>query len=162
MLFFEQVAVRGKLKEKWRKNEIKNWIELKAATPSPMPWPFCPQCGSILDPPAGDNITCDFCLFECDFNELNNANGVNEVVTVSAIRAKPAWLEDDLIDELNKSRSKKEGDNNKTKHATIEEPCPKCAHPELYFYTMQLRSVDEGSTVFYECPKCEHKFSQNN
>jgi DNA-directed RNA polymerase I subunit RPA12 len=27
---------------------------------------------------------------------------------------------------------------------------------------MQLRSVDEGSTVFYECVKCSHKFSQNN
>ncbi len=48
------------------------------------------------------------------------------------------------------------------KHAKIDEPCPKCSHPELYFYTMQLRSVDEGSTVFYECPKCNHKFSQNN
>ena len=50
----------------------------------------------------------------------------------------------------------------RNKHATIEEPCPKCKHPTLYFYTMQLRSVDEGSTVFYECPKCAHKFSQNN
>jgi DNA-directed RNA polymerase I subunit RPA12 len=48
------------------------------------------------------------------------------------------------------------------KHATIEEPCPKCGNPELYFYTMQLRSVDEGSTVFYECPKCEYKYSINN
>jgi len=48
------------------------------------------------------------------------------------------------------------------KHAKIDDPCPKCNHPELYFYTMQTRSVDEGSTVFYECPKCTHKFSQNN
>ena len=50
----------------------------------------------------------------------------------------------------------------RNKHATIDEPCPKCKHPTLYFYTMQLRSVDEGSTVFYECPECAHKFSQNN
>jgi DNA-directed RNA polymerase I subunit RPA12 len=32
----------------------------------------------------------------------------------------------------------------------------------MEFYTMQLRSVDEGSTVFYDCPKCGHTFRQNN
>jgi DNA-directed RNA polymerase I subunit RPA12 len=55
----------------------------------------------------------------------------------------------------------KEGEEGK-KHATIEEPCPKCGHHEQYFYTMQLRSVDEGQTVFYECPTCAYKYSVNN
>jgi DNA-directed RNA polymerase I subunit RPA12 len=46
----------------------------------------------------------------------------------------------------------------------VEEPCPKCGHPEMSFYTMQLRSADEGSTVFYTCldKACGYKFSQNN
>ncbi|KAJ9524574.1 hypothetical protein QJQ45_024159 [Haematococcus lacustris] len=44
----------------------------------------------------------------------------------------------------------------------VDEPCPKCKHPVLEFYTMQLRSADEGQTVFYECTKCGHKYSQNN
>lgn len=48
------------------------------------------------------------------------------------------------------------------KRATVDEPCPKCAHPQLEFYTMQLRSADEGQTVFYECINCGHKYSQNN
>jgi DNA-directed RNA polymerase I subunit RPA12 len=112
-----------------------------------MAWPFCPQCGTILDPPEVDKVVCSYCPFKCRYEDM----GVSEVVTHSAPKQKPAWLGDEEDD-----------DNNESKHATIEEPCPKCGHPELYFYTLQLRSVDEGSTVFYECPKCSHKYSQNN
>ena len=45
---------------------------------------------------------------------------------------------------------------------TSQERCPKCDHPELNYYTMQLRSADEGQTVFYECSACNHNFSVNN
>jgi hypothetical protein len=31
-----------------------------------------------------------------------------------------------------------------------DESCPKCSKQGLSYYTMQLRSADEGSTVFYE------------
>ena len=37
------------------------------------------------------------------------------------------------------------------RRATVDEPCPKCDNHVLRFYTMQLRSADEGQTVFYEC-----------
>jgi DNA-directed RNA polymerase I subunit RPA12 len=42
------------------------------------------------------------------------------------------------------------------------EECPQCHHPELQFREVQLRSADEGTTVFYTCPKCEHRFNTNN
>jgi DNA-directed RNA polymerase subunit M/transcription elongation factor TFIIS len=38
----------------------------------------------------------------------------------------------------------------------INEACPKCHYPKLQFRTLQLRSADEGSTVFYTCPRCEY------
>lgn len=44
----------------------------------------------------------------------------------------------------------------------IKERCPKCDHPEMKYYCVQTRSVDEGTTVFYECEKCTHTFSANN
>jgi len=43
----------------------------------------------------------------------------------------------------------------KNKAAIISQECPMCHHPEMYFFTIQMRSADEGSTVFYECVKCE-------
>ncbi len=76
------------------------------------------------------------------------------MITKSPPTTKPTWA-DEAADQST-------GGKEMVKHATIEEPCPKCNHPEMYFYTMQLRSVDEGSTVFYECPSCSHKFSVNN
>lgn len=46
--------------------------------------------------------------------------------------------------------------------ATVDEACPKCGHQGMEFYTLQLRSADEGQTVFYECTSCGYKYSQNN
>eukprot|EP00775_Hariotina_reticulata_P004713 gene4713-4963_t len=36
----------------------------------------------------------------------------------------------------------------------VDETCPSCGNRGMEFYTMQLRSADEGQTVFYECTKC--------
>jgi DNA-directed RNA polymerase I subunit RPA12 len=100
-----------------------------------------------MDPPTEVNVQCSNCSFACPFLEL----GVGEVTTKSAVTAVPKWVS--IADEEGAALDK---------HAIIEEPCPKCDNPEMYFYTMQLRSVDEGQTVFYECPACNHKFSVNN
>ena len=113
-----------------------------------MTWPFCPQCGTIMDAPEDEFVKCRSCPFVCRYEKL----AVEEVVTVSAPIPKPSWIEDDENDIK----------DDKDRHAIISETCPKCGNPEMYFYTMQLRSADEGSTVFYECPKCNHKHNQNN
>ena len=52
-------------------------------------------------------------------------------------------------------------ESDKKARATIKEDCPKCGHPELEYYTMQLRSADEGQTVFYNCTKCGHTYNTN-
>lgn len=45
--------------------------------------------------------------------------------------------------------------------ATIRETCPKCGREEVRYYTQQLRSADEGTTVFYTC-ECGNKWNDNN
>ena len=114
-------------------------------------WPFC-YCGTILDPPEFEEIMCTYCGFKAKFNEVLPQVGLT--VTTSASTQVQSWAKD--------TSKPVAGGDKMDKHAIIEEPCSKCGHPELYFYTMQLRSVDEGSTVFYECPKCAFKYSQNN
>ena len=111
-----------------------------------------------MDVPEGDTVNCSYCPFKCPFANIN----VPEMTIKCAPTQKPAWIADDT--ESGTGQASTTGQKDMVKHATIEEPCPKCANPEMYFYTMQLRSVDEGSTVFYECPntRCGHKFSVNN
>ncbi|KAI5180863.1 DNA-directed RNA polymerase I subunit RPA12 [Nematocida sp. AWRm80] len=49
---------------------------------------------------------------------------------------------------------------NKRIGSKIKEECPKCKSEYMYYYTMQLRSADEGQTVFYEC-ECGYKEKLN-
>ena len=42
--------------------------------------------------------------------------------------------------------------------ATIKEKCPQCGNEEMNYHTLQLRSADEGATVFYTCTSCGYEF----
>jgi DNA-directed RNA polymerase I subunit RPA12 len=86
-------------------------------------WPFCPQCGTILDPPEfDDNVKCSLCPFKCKYIDMQ----VAEVVTKSPATHPAPWAVED----------EEAHTENKDKHATIEEPCPKCGNSEMYFYTV--------------------------
>lgn len=37
----------------------------------------------------------------------------------------------------------------------VERICPKCKNDKMSYATLQLRSADEGQTVFYTCTKCK-------
>lgn len=113
---------------------------------------FCPQCGSLLVLPEANPITCDTCGFQTRFEELEGL----EAVTVGKTRDVPEWLQ------ASEAHGSAKETSQRRHRATVDEPCPKCNHPQLEFYTMQMRSADEGQTVFYECPNCGHNFSQNN
>lgn len=41
--------------------------------------------------------------------------------------------------------------------ATTNQNCPKCGRTEVRFSAVQLRSADEGSTIFYTCD-CGFKY----
>ena len=115
-------------------------------------WPFCPECRASLQVDATGSINCRVCPYESNLSSLSS---VPSRTTYSADRAVPLWAKSD--EEQAALRASKE-----PSRATVEEPCVRCGVPEVGFYTVQLRSVDEGQTVFYECPACKHTWSINN
>ena len=117
-----------------------------------MPWPFCPNCRATLKVDSSGQINCDMCGYCSNLAELHE---LPSRTTYSMPRPTPIWAKSD--EEQQALRQSKE-----PVRATIEEPCVKCGHAEVGYYTVQLRSVDEGQTVFYECPSCKHTWSINN
>jgi len=110
-----------------------------------MPWPFCPQCKATLSVDSSGDIKCPVCAYHSNLADIE----VPSVTTYSARRPPPLWAQ-----------------TKKTVHkpvrATIDEPCPQCQAPQVGYYTVQLRSVDEGQTVFYECAACQYTWSVHN
>lgn len=38
----------------------------------------------------------------------------------------------------------------------VDRKCPQCNNDKMSYATLQLRSADEGQTVFYTCTKCKY------
>jgi DNA-directed RNA polymerase I subunit RPA12 len=103
---------------------------------------------------AIDELTLSFCLCAdlVDKVQVKQESNMDEVTR--RFNLEPLVKSSEQLDEENALASRT--------RATVDEDCPKCGNHGLEFYTLQLRSADEGQTVFYECTKCGHKYSQNN
>lgn len=60
----------------------------------------------------------------------------------------------------NAKESNKETEENEG--PVVDRKCPKCGNEKMSYATLQLRSADEGQTVFYTCTKCKYKESENS
>lgn len=122
-----------------------------------MPWPFCPSCHATLHVNSGGSVYCDICPYQTNLSKLKK---LPESITYSSNSAAsvPFWAKSDA-EQAALQQSTTDATANR---ATIDEPCIQCGHPQVGYYTVQLRSVDEGQTVFYECPNCKHNWSVNN
>ncbi|KAL8678962.1 MAG: hypothetical protein Q9186_004730 [Xanthomendoza sp. 1 TL-2023] len=92
---------------------------------------FCTDCGNLLDG-ASDTSS-----------------------TTITTKSKPSAFPSALRAKRSAVQTLTEEDTKTT--ATIQEACPQCGMQEVRFYTQQLRSADEGTTVFYSCDQCGNK-----
>ena len=93
---------------------------------------FCSKCGSILDLSQQEGSPkCQFCGHKVNISLFPKKT---TEVKLETIFDKTAKLEERRAEVFTK----------------VDEACPKCGNPEMMYYTMQLRSADEGQTVFYK------------
>ncbi|KAG9397669.1 DNA-directed RNA polymerase, subunit C11/M/9 [Carpediemonas membranifera] len=105
---------------------------------------FCPVCHMLLHI-TSFGASCVSCKYRMDFDDLGT--------TGEEIRTKAHIKKEDLFAAV---------EHEQESQAIVEEECPKCGHNQCSFITMQMRSVDEGQTVFYTCLKCGYRWSVNN
>ncbi|EFP80649.1 uncharacterized protein PGTG_06605 [Puccinia graminis f. sp. tritici CRL 75-36-700-3] len=122
---------------------------------------FCESCGNLLSLPEHHSpqnlIRCGHCKQSQKFHLQEEL----AIVTKSNPHAFPSVLRQKRT--LVQQTANSAGHQNDPAAAPLmDESCPKCQHPQMRYHTLQLRSADEGTTVFYECPNCSHKFSTNN
>jgi DNA-directed RNA polymerase subunit M/transcription elongation factor TFIIS len=83
--------------------------------------------------------------------------------SVAEFPAANAWLNKTLASKnLLLTKRDDTADEIGAQRALVSEECQKCKHPKMFFWTQQLRSADEGQTVFYECPNCGNRLSLNS
>lgn len=125
---------------------------------------FCPICNSLLKLPDLSNI--QYC-YMCNYKQNYKTDSQYDIVSVSSkynTHDKQASSDNNITNNMHNNND--DINNNlaaaaSAKRATVKEICDKCGHDEMTFYTMQMRSVDEGQTVFYECPNCGYTYSTN-
>jgi DNA-directed RNA polymerase I subunit RPA12 len=115
---------------------------------------FCDACGSLLPrvipgENKDDMIQCDDCS--------NFTKDTSSKVVTS--RSKPSAFPSTLRDKLSDVQAVDVEELQV--ESVVAKTCPNCGRKEVFYHTKQLRSADEGTTVFYRC-QCGWKDVENN
>lgn len=102
---------------------------------------FCGDCGSILPQVTGfsEQIVCYCCKQPSEMK----AGGKMEYRILFNQRQEDG--------QETHGKNEKEQDDG----PVVERVCPKCGCDKMSYATLQLRSADEGQTVFFTCVKCK-------
>eukprot|EP00434_Breviolum_minutum_P016705 symbB.v1.2.014728.t1/scaffold1082.1/size139405/5 len=108
---------------------------------------LCKRCGQMFDygQIKGNELICSGCGYKQAFDPekpLSSSATIYE-------RVKAPWWSKNAGEEADF-----EMEDEITEHPEIDQECPSCGNPRLQFWTRQLRSADEGLSVFFLCKKC--------
>ncbi|XP_003217982.1 DNA-directed RNA polymerase I subunit RPA12 [Anolis carolinensis] len=107
---------------------------------------FCPECGTVLPLPGlQDKVACRCCSFFIDVQEFEKRI-IDTSVTFN--RTDSTNLEVD--------------GGKAVKGPLIDRKCPQCGQEGMTYHTRQMRSADEGQTVFYTCIHCKFQEKEDS
>ncbi|XP_031203251.1 DNA-directed RNA polymerase I subunit RPA12 [Mastomys coucha] len=108
---------------------------------------FCPDCGSVLPlPGAQDTVLCPRCGFSIDVRDFEG-----KVVKTSVVFNKLGATVPMSVDGGPESQG-----------PVVDRRCPRCGHEGMAYHTRQMRSADEGQTVFYTCINCKFQEKEDS
>eukprot|EP01094_Clydonella_sp_ATCC50884_P030158 TRINITY_DN9734_c0_g1_i1.p1 TRINITY_DN9734_c0_g1~~TRINITY_DN9734_c0_g1_i1.p1 ORF type:complete len:130 (+),score=32.33 TRINITY_DN9734_c0_g1_i1:172-561(+) len=112
---------------------------------APLGHAFCDVCGSIMRLPGqGPAVVCTACQHTHLYEAPADVHSQSNMRVVFGVK------------------QKKIGEHDADQRPTVERNCDGCGNKEMVFSTAQLRSVDEGQTIFYECLQCGHRETINS
>ena len=126
---------------------------------------FCNDCGNLLGGSSGEEnaiLVCEVCGAQwkgnssCPSFQSKTTKALWQDTSDKSVstRSKPSAFPSALRLKRSAIQTLTEADAQTA--AKIRQTCPKCGRKEMTFTTAQLRSADEGTTVFYVC-KCGHR-----
>uniref|UniRef100_A0A1A8ETK9 DNA-directed RNA polymerase subunit n=2 Tax=Nothobranchius TaxID=28779 RepID=A0A1A8ETK9_9TELE len=108
---------------------------------------FCPECGNVLPVPLTSNTVlcprCSFCIPVSEFSGQTVKSSVvfNQLTPLLV-------LKDDRDSEL--------------KGPVVDRRCSRCSKDGMIYHTRQMRSADEGQTVFFTCIHCRYQEKEDS
>ncbi|XP_011864441.1 PREDICTED: DNA-directed RNA polymerase I subunit RPA12 [Vollenhovia emeryi] len=110
---------------------------------------FCPDCGSIL-PLLSESGTV--ACYTCKREWNSEVFGDMQMTHTLSFNTKHTYA----------YIKKDEDSDDDADGPIVERQCPQCRNDRMSYATLQLRSADEGQTVFYTCTKCKFKETENS
>lgn len=108
---------------------------------------FCPECGNVLPLPGmQDIVRCPRCSFGIPVKEFSGRE-IRSTVVFNPEQSTLA-LEDEQDSEL--------------KGPVIDRRCSRCNKEGMVYHTRQMRSADEGQTVFFTCIHCRYQEKEDS
>ncbi|KPP68039.1 DNA-directed RNA polymerase I subunit 12-like [Scleropages formosus] len=109
---------------------------------------FCPECGCVLPLPGlEETVTCPRCHFTVSIHEFAD-KAVTSSVVFNPLEAS--------------SFPKEEEEEAELKGPVIDRRCSRCNKEGMVYHTRQMRSADEGQTVFYTCIHCRFQEKEDS
>ncbi|XP_029942669.1 LOW QUALITY PROTEIN: DNA-directed RNA polymerase I subunit RPA12 [Salarias fasciatus] len=109
---------------------------------------FCPECGNVLPLPGPSNVVrCPRCCFCIPVSEFSGQE-IRSTVTFNPEEQSSAVLEEERDSEL--------------KGPVIDRRCSRCHREGMIYHTRQMRSADEGQTVFFTCVHCRFQEKEDS